>query len=412
MSAGDPLPERIRGRSPSVPAGAAVPMRLLLCIHSLGGGGAERVAANLANYWTGLGRDITLVTQTSTREDRYRLDAAVTRISLEAAAPSSGLPLAIVANLRRILALRRVLRTERPEVVIAMMSTMNVLLAIAGLGIGPMLMIGCERYHPPRLPLSRAWMWLRARTYRWLDAVVVLSGETRAWVMAHTSARRVSVIPNPVVWPLTLHEPLRDPNSIGRPARKRLLAVGRLGHQKGFDLLIEVFDRLAMRDWELVIVGEGPDRGALESRIAALGLVDAVHLPGEVGNLGEWYQGADLFVLSSRFEGFPNALVEAMSHGLPVVAFDCETGPREIIRPGVDGMLVAPGDAGALEGALRQMMGDAALRARYGIRAAEVRSRFSMEHVAHLWDELMGALVHTPRGASVPGPAIPPDAGA
>jgi glycosyltransferase involved in cell wall biosynthesis len=182
----------------------------------------------------------------------------------------------------------------------------------------------------------------------------------------------------------------RAPDSVGSPFRKRLLAVGRLDYQKGFELLIEAFARLAAdaRDWELVIVGQGPLREALGERLEELGIGDAAYLAGEVGNLDDWYRDADLFALSSRFEGFPNALLEAMAHGLPAVSFDCDTGPRDIIRPGVDGLLVAPGDVGALEAALRRLMGDAALREQFGKRATDVRDRFAMERVAELWEDL------------------------
>jgi glycosyltransferase involved in cell wall biosynthesis len=111
-----------------------------------------------------------------------------------------------------------------------------------------------------------------------------------------------------------------------------------------------------------------------------------VFLPGLVGNIGEWYEQADLYVMSSRFEGFPNTLLEALSYGLPAVSFDCDTGPRDIIRHEVDGLLVSPGNVAALENALDRLMGDVALRQHFAKRAVEARERFSIERVAGMWE--------------------------
>ena len=135
-------------------------------------------------------------------------------------------------------------------------------------------------------------------------------------------------------------------------------------------------------------MGDGPDRQTLEAQITATGLGGRVHLAGRAGNVGQWYAAADLYVMSSRFEGFPNTLVEAMAHGLPAVSFDCDTGPRDIIRHGIDGLLVPVENEAALEMALRQLMANDALRSQLGVKAQEVRQRFSMELVAKRWEKL------------------------
>jgi glycosyltransferase involved in cell wall biosynthesis len=369
-------------------------LKRLLFIHSLGGGGAERVAATLANRWVQSGRHVTVVTLAPMAEDLYQLDPGVVRIALDQASQSSGVFGAMVANIRRVVALRRVLLAERPDAAVAMMSTMNALLAIAGMGMKPMLSIGSERTHPPNVPLGWWWERLRARTYGLLDAVVVLTAESRAWVETHTSARQVTVIPNPVVWPLALQGSVRAPDSVGSPSRKRLLAVGRLDRQKGFEVLIEVFARLAATapDWELVIAGEGPERERLQEQIDHLGIGESVFLAGHVGNIGDWYQSADLYVLTSRFEGFPNVLVEALAHGVPAVSVDCDTGPRDILRPEIDGLLVPPQDDVALAAALSRLMSDGATRQAFAVRAAEARTRFSLELVCDAWEQLLSGL--------------------
>lgn len=365
-------------------------MKLLFFIHSLGGGGAERVTATLANHWAGKGWDVSVVTLAPRDRDRYDLDPAVARIALDQVEESTNSIGALVANWRRIAAVRNVLKRERPDVVVAMMATANVVLALASVGLSGMKKIGSERVHPPLLPLGFAWELLRSWCYGWLDAIVAQTNKSRDWVISRTSARRVVVIPNPVEWPLDARAPMLSPDSVGSPHRKRLLAVGRLEYQKGLDILIEVFGTLAPRfpDWELVILGEGSLRAELHALIQSMRLGDVVFLPGDAGNIGEWYSSAALYVSSSRFEGFPNALTEAMAHGLPAVSFDCDTGPGDIIRHEVDGLLIAPGDTAAFTAALDLLMRDEAARARLGARAVDVRTRFALDRVSDLWLQL------------------------
>lgn len=366
-------------------------MKFLVFISSLSCGGAERVTFNLLDYWSKKGWSITLVTLSGPESDFYNWPASVRRISLNLLRESPNILAGLVNTARRVVALRRVLREATPDISLAMMDKNNILLALATLGIKRGYIIGSERSHPPMSPLGCAWEWLRRHTYRRLDAVVALTRPSAEWLCQHASARRVSVIPNPVSYPLPSLAPFLAPPERGQPpGERRLLAVGRLVVQKGFDLLITAFQKLAARfsDWRLFILGEGPLRGALARQIEEAGLQGRIFLPGRVGNVGDWYCAADLYVMSSRFEGFPNTLVEAMAHGLPAVSFDCDTGPGDIIRHEFDGLLVAAGDVDGLAQALSRLMGDDDLRQIYASRAVEARDRFSMERIASMWESL------------------------
>lgn len=370
--------------------------KLLLFVSSLSSGGAERVTANLATHWAGKGWQVTVVTLSDAECDFYQLPASVRRIGLRLLHDSPNVVFGLFNGLRRIVALRRVLQEIQPDVALAMMDKNNILLASAAAELPEIVCIGSERIHPPQYPVGRMWEWLRRQTYRGLDAVVALTEESAAWLRRHTSARRVPVIPNPVPYPLPAHAPRLEPPARTTEDERLLLAVGRLADQKGFDLLIAAFQKLAARfpRWRLFILGEGPLRAALMQQTAAAGLTGWVAMPGRAGNVGAWYAAADLYVMSSRFEGFPNTLAEAMAHGLPAVSFDCDTGPRDIIRHELDGLLVPPGDVDALARALARLMADDGLRQRYAARAVEVRERFSMGRIAGMWEELFEELLH------------------
>jgi glycosyltransferase involved in cell wall biosynthesis len=370
-------------------------MNILFYISSLSFGGAERVTATLANYWAEKGWRVTVVTLAAQSEGFYQLHPAVTHIALNLSGANSQPLAAPIKNLRRVLALRRVLRRVQPDVALGMMDSSNVQLALASYGLRGLVTIGSERIHPPQYPLGQIWETLRRYSYDRLNAVVALTVESADWLRRCTRVRKVVVIPNVASYPLPAHPPHMAPPIKANGARL-LLAVGRLSEQKGFDTLIAAFQSLAAKfpHWRLAILGEGPLRGDLAAQIADAGLDGRILLPGRVGNVGDWYVAADLYVMTSRFEGFPNTLAEAMAHGLPAVSFDCDTGPRDIIRHEVDGLLVPNGDDAALVSALGRLMADESLRQQFASYADEVRERFSMERITSLWEALFEEYQH------------------
>lgn len=368
-------------------------MNCLFFIHSLAAGGAERATVNLANYWASKGWKITIVTVVQI-PDFYALDPRITRVHINIPLEHPNKILAIFHHIRRVHHLRMLIKQIQPQVAIGVMTYSAILLSLANFTKSHTLFIGIEQIHPPKYPLSRPWEILRKYLYKRLHAVVVLTAETASWINAHTRARKVAVIPNPVVYPLETHTPFLPVEPYVAPHQKLLLAVGRLTDQKGFDLLIPVFAKLAnsFPEWKLIILGEGELREVLENQIQQWQLTDKILLPGKAGNLPDWYSRADLFVMTSRFEGFPNALIEALAYGVPAVSFDCDTGPRDIIRHEVDGLLVPDQDSTALQKALQKLMLDDDLRARYAARAVEVRERFSIEKISSMWETLYAEL--------------------
>ena len=364
-------------------------LKLGFFIHSLSSGGAERVTTNLANYWANKGWDISIVTWTNVEKDFYKLDDRIKRVAINLASESANPLAAIVANLRRIVVLRRILKRMQLDIAVSMMTTTNVLLALAASGL-PVKTIGSERSYPPEMPIGLFWGGGRKYAYKHLSAIVALSGKARDWLSQNTHAERIKVIPNAASWPLSRYKPEVLPKNVLNENKKNLIAVGRLSEEKQINIIIECFAALenTMSDWDLVIIGDGPERIALENLICRLGLAERIKLPGRVGNICDWYETANLYVMSSRFEGFPNTLAEAMAYGLAAVSFDCDTGPRDIIRHETDGLLVENGDVEALTQALQLLMSDHALRQKFATRAVEARQRFSIEKVAGMWEQL------------------------
>ena len=224
------------------------------------------------------------------------------------------------------------------------------------------------------------------RAYPRLDAVTVLTeADLAAYREALGSAVRVERIPNGI--------PTRSAPPAGERSRT-VIAAGRLTPQKGFDLLIEAFHRVHERhpDWELAVFGDGRLRRELTEQIKELGLGGHVHLRGVTRQLDRELARASVFALSSRFEGLPMVLLEAMDSALPVVAFDCPTGPAEVVEDGVNGLLLPREDVAALADGLCRLIEDEELRASMGSAARRTSARYAIPAVAQSWDRLFTEL--------------------
>lgn len=360
-------------------------MRVTLVISSLGGGGAERVLTTLANYWADAGWAVTIVTIADDMADvQYPIDRRVQIVRLSMRSASTSSRDAIASNLGRLRALRSAIRRSKPDGVISFMTENNVLTRLATLGLrGPVVVSERVVYQRPSIP--RSWRTLRPIAYL-LSTAIVMQTRDSVVEVPRWLRPKVRVIPNPVP-----PGPLKLTRSF--EGRKQLVAMGRLSREKGFDLLLQAFARLAPRhpDWDLTIWGEGALKEQLTQQRDDLGLTDRVGIPGSTRTPREQLAASDIFVLSSRYEGFPNVLCEAMATGLPVVAFDCPFGPGEIIRNGVDGMLVPTGDVDALVAELDRLMSNEALRDRLGAEAVSIVERYSLANIAAQWEALLKA---------------------
>ncbi len=364
-------------------------MRITCVIHSLSGGGAERVMAGLASALASRGHQVHLITLDDGKQDRHTLLESVTRHCLNQMAPSRSWADRIANTATRLRSLRAAIRQSQPQVVLSFCDVSNVMTLAATRGLGLSVVVS-ERSDPAQQRLPQPWSLLRPRLYARAQAVVVLT-KTAQQHVASWGCQSV-VIPSAIDIPAEVQASIAE-RAQAKPQgsqSRRLLAVGRLEQEKGFDRLVAAFAEQADRfpEWQLRLIGDGTQRSALEQQIAALGLSQRVALTGWLRPVWPEYIAADLFVLPSRYEGFPSALLEAMACGVAVLAVDCESGPREIIQHGCNGWLVANEDK-ALSSGLGHLMSDAALRAQLSAQAMEICQRFSWSRMVDDYEQVL-----------------------
>ena len=364
-------------------------MRIAFVIYSLSVGGAERVASTLINYWASAGEQVTLVTLGSVETDFYRIDARVKRIGLGLTSESNNRREFIGNNLRRVRSLRAFFRSFESDVIISFMDKTNVLVLLATFGLGVPVIVS-ERIDPRKYPIGTVAAGLRRVLYPSARAVVVQTAGIGQWARGIVGKEAIRVIPNPIS-----EQFLGSHASNGTSAHHTVVAIGRMVPQKGFDRLLAAFAKCAERhpEWTLRVVGEGAERPLLQELASKLGLESRIRLDTLTKEPEKVLRDSDLFVLSSHYEGFPTVLIEAMACGLPVISFDCPTGPGEIIRDGIDGVLVPPDDVEALAKAMDNLMGAQQKRQRLAARAVEVSDRFGLPRVMAMWSEVLGEAV-------------------
>lgn len=358
-------------------------LNIALLTTTLEGGGAARVMVHMANHWVAAGHEVTLLSfEDGTNPSFYPLDERVRVRYLSLNRYSPHIFASLANNWRRFVSIRKAVMAARPTALISFIDTANVRTILAMLGSGVPVIVS-ERVHPQYEHIGWLWSLLRRLTYPLGQCLVVQTTEIAKFFQGW-KLRRVAVIGNPVV----SMAPQGTAPELPRPC---LLAVGRLYPQKGYPVLLDAFAlaSVAHPDWTLCIAGPGPLKQELETRASELGIAHCVRLLGHVADVGGLLSQADVYVMSSTYEGFPNALCEAMAAGLPCVSTDCPSGPADIIQHGGNGLLTPVDDETALADALSRLMKDAALRERLGAQAKEICQRFSLGQVMAQWQDVV-----------------------
>ncbi len=338
--------------------------KIAIVIESLGGGGAQHVAATLANAWAGNRIDVTVITFQAPETDVFKLHAPISRVVIAGSKPSGNLAAALIGNLRRIGRLRAALKACRAPTVLAFIGSTNILTLLASTGLNRRVIIS-ERNDPVRQSLGRPWNLLRKLVYRHAYLVVANSKSAITTMSAYVPAEHLCWLPNPL-----RVAPAGSAESVA-VASPYFLAVGRLDRQKGHDILLEAFAMLKtdLPDWRMVVLGDGPLRDNLQGMAANLSISDRVYFAGFAENPFPWYRAAQIFIHPARFEGLPNAVLEAMNERLPVVVTDAQEGLRDFVVDRVSGLVVPVGSADALAAAMVELAKDPNLRQHLGAAA-------------------------------------------
>lgn len=367
-------------------------------IDSLKLGGAERILLRWARWCRDAGWLVVVITRHGPERDAYPLPSGVVRCQ-EPRLPVSLERLGWWAFPVRLLMLRSVLRRHSVVVAVGVTVLPSIKLLLASRGLRIRCLVS-ERNYPPAKPPALPWRWLRRLSYPWADLHLVQTQTTSAWLQSHCGVKRQLLMPNPVVWPLLNHEPVLAPDALFAKDSLMLLAAGTKAAQKGFDRLMPVFAELALRwpNLHLVLLGlsDQPYEGRNQQAWCRQLLGDNVDaqsrlfLPGPVGNMADWYQRTDLFLLPSRYEGFPNVLLEAMAAGCTCIASDCCTGPADLICDGRNGRLLPPeASTQRWVDEIDALLRDPSQSRRLAETALRVRDRFSE---ARLRSDFLGAL--------------------
>ena len=353
--------------------------KVLFVINSLSGGGAERELVVLANRFISLGIKTSIgLIQAKNKPVAYTPEKAVSVMdfSEKTAARQLGL-------LQALFRLRRYVRKESPDVIISYMAHNAVLTLFACFGLkNPIVIrpaIVMDRWKTPFSRIAAPRLLRKSR-----GAVYQVEAQ-RYFFKQYSVEYEGIILPNPV-----------KPHPLWNAARgygnTTIAAVGRLDDQKNYPLLLRAFSMLTedFPEWRLVIFGEGPERSELESEIKKLGLADRVSLPGFSEDIHKVLHEVSVYAMSSRYEGMPNALMEALCAGCACVTTDFEGGAaRFLIQDGESGLVVPDGDADSLTAALRKLMQDEALRRRLGQNAAKLKEKVDAHHIALQWVEYL-----------------------
>ena len=353
--------------------------KIAYVIASLGGGGAEHVMVNIISHHSKRGHPVVVITlDPPSDNEKYKLPSPAVRY-ISPQVSIKGRFSGLIRCLHHIRYIRRILVMEKPFCVLSFMTPTNLFVIIACLSL-PSRCVVSERVHPAHYSYGRIYAILRDLLYPLSDAVVVQTDEIAQW-FRNRIRPKIHVVPNCV---LRVCKRLES-----KALYKTVIAVGRLDHQKGFDLLLQSFVQIhnTFPDWKLKIIGDGPLKQALLVLSDTLGLSSAVTFLPFTGDLCSHFQTASVAVQPSRFEGFPNTLLEVMAAGLCVIASD-KAGAM-LISNNKNGLLFESENIELLSSLLYQVISDSSLRSMLSRNATNVITDYNCASIYKKWDAIL-----------------------
>jgi len=346
--------------------------------------GTERVTSILSNALVERGHEVGVISLIGAGEEPfYKFDP---RVKLYYLAPPKDKHLFPYRDIRRSREMRKILLSEQPDCVIFVDSGRSYVNLPAAKGFPTITWehLNIKACNGPKRRLSRIL------AVKHTDAIVSLTKGDAADYVTMFGAPVSICMPNPVTIDTARKCDLNN---------KRVLAVGRLDDQKGFDMLLDAWAQIERREgWSLRIIGNGKRERQLRDQISSLGIGESVEIVPPTKDMVSEYTGASIYAMSSRYEGLPLVLIEAMSLGLPIVSFDCEKGPRDIVVPGVTGELVPAEDVQGLAASLEKLMNDPAKLKEYSKASVKESGKYDLDAIVTRWEELIKETIANHKG--------------
>lgn len=355
-------------------------MHITFLVHDIHfGGGGERVTANMANHYVEKGDQVAIVSIAAPNpQNVFTIDR---RVSIQYLNINPNKGLNIIRKIKSVFAVRHHFRKTDNLTFLLGIGTYPMLLAALLPEKDPIIKIGCQ--HGSYASVKHIWFILRWILFRRLDAVVSL---TNYDLPKLTKLNKNSfVIPNSIIF-------LSDQPALLQ--NKTILSIGRMDHAKGYDLLLEVFSHFceANKEWKLRIIGDGPLRKSILDLITNKKLSGRVSIIPSSSEIEQEYLDASIYLMTSRTEGLPMVLLEAQACGLPVISFNCETGPSDIINDGIDGYLIDNFDIDKMTQKLSELCNDNDKRKVFGQNARINVKKFFPEPIYKKWNALFEQL--------------------
>lgn len=360
-------------------------MRITLVISSLGAGGAERVLAGIANWLVEHQYTVTLISY-GLAEDFYSLHDKIKRVRLTNLGASQNLFNAFKNGVSRVYLLRHAIIESNADYVVSFIDKTNIL-TLLSCALTKQKVIISERTNPMHYSPGKVWSFLRDIIYKKAYRLVVQTDELALWAEKRVSKNKIIVIPNALD-----KERLRIMSGseilkTNQVWKYRIIAMGRFSEEKGHDLLIQACAAVLpkYKNWGLELIGDGILKEKLIKQVHVAGIESQVYFHGQLKNPFGVLKGADIFVLPSRVEGFPNTLMEAMGLALPVISFDCPSGPSELIEHNQSGILVPANDIQLMADAIERLINSPHLRQEMSQKAVVVTDRYHEENIMNQW---------------------------